>query len=111
MKVPSLSVPLFLIIFGSLWLLKTLAWLPDSSTIIAAILVAAGVLVFVLDGINKQSVISAPLLMYIGGVIYAVDAYGYAAKPLIAFGMILLGCLMLIARSDAVPPKRPKSES
>lgn len=105
MKQPSLFFPLFLIVVGAIWLLRSMGWFPATSVIIAAVLVITGILTLLLDGINKQSVVSAPLLMYIGSVLYAVSEEGYMLKPLIAFGMIFAGCLMLLARSQAVPPK------
>ena len=103
---PSLGFPLFLIIVGALWLLKSVDLFPSTANIIAFALATTGVLVFVFDGVNKQSIVSAPLLMYIGGALYAVNEEGWATSPLIALGMIVSGCLMLLARSDAVPAKR-----
>ena len=44
--------------------------------------------------------------MYIGGVLYLVNEYEYATAPFIALGMVFSGCLMLLARSNAVPHKR-----
>lgn len=58
------------------------------------------------DGINKQSIVSAPLLMYVGGAIYARHEYLIATSPLIAIGMIFSGCLMLLSRSSMVPYKK-----
>ena len=109
MKQSSLAMPLFLIIAGVLWFLKSMDLLPRKGNIIAFALAAAGVLVFILDGVNKQSVVSAPLLMYIGLSIYLTGKYGYGVKPFIALGMVLSGCLMLLARSNAVPSKSQPS--
>ena len=105
MKQPSLMMPLFLIIVGVLWFLKSIDLFPSTANIIAFALAASGVLVLLFDGINKQSVVSAPLLVYIGSVLYAVNAYGYATAPFIALGMIGAGCLMLLARSSIIPAK------
>lgn len=106
MRQPSLFLPLFLIIVGALWFLKNMQWFPETGTIIACGLAAAGVLVLVLDGINKQSVISGPLLIYIGAAVYAAQEYLFSTGTLSALGMMVLGCLLLISRSNAVPPKR-----
>ena len=106
MKQSSLALPLFLIIAGALWLLKSMDLFPSTANIVAFALFASGVLVFALDGFNKQTVVSAPLLMYIGGVLYLVNEYEYATAPVIALGMVFSGCLMLLARSNAVPHKR-----
>lgn len=108
MRPSSLFFPLFLIIVGALWFLRSMDWFPDTAIIIAFVLTAAGVLVLVFDGINKQSFVSAPLLMYIGGAIYVAHEYEYSTSILCAVGMMFIGCLMLIARSDAVPLKRSR---
>ncbi|ULJ60879.1 hypothetical protein [Wielerella bovis] len=105
---PSLGMPLFLIIIGALWFLKSVDLFPSTANIIAFAIAAAGLLVLVLDGINKQSIVSAPLLMYIGAAIYAGKEEGFATSPLIALDMVFSGCLMLLARSDAVPNKRSR---
>ena len=106
MKQPSLTLPLFLIVFGAIWLLDSLDLFPSATFIISFALIAMGLMVFVLDGVNKQSVVSAPLLMYIGAAIYLRQEYDCPTSPLLALGMVLLGGLMLLARSSAVPPKR-----
>lgn len=108
MRQSSLFFPLLLIIGGALWFLKSMDWFPQTATIIAFILAAAGLLVLALDGLNKQSVVSGPLLIYIGIAIYAANEYLLPAGPLFAIGMMLSGCLLLIARSNAVPLKRSR---
>lgn len=110
MKPAPLTLPLFLIIAGALWLLNSMDLFPSATVIVACALAATGILVFVFEGFNKQSVVTAPLLMYIGFAVYASSEYGYAASTLTALGMILLGSLMLLARSDAVPSKGEKSQ-
>ena len=50
----SLSLPLFLILFGAIWFLKSTDILPATSTLIAIGLAVVGIIVMVFDGINKQ---------------------------------------------------------
>lgn len=106
MKTSSLLMPLFLIVVGVLWLLKSMDWFPATATIVACALVVTGLLLLIFEGINKQSIVSAPLLMYIGGAIYARSEYVFETAPLIAIGMIFAGCLMLLSRSSLVPYKK-----
>lgn len=108
MRQPSLFLPLFLIIVGALWFLRSMHWFPDTAVIIAFALMVAGILVLLLDGINKQSVVSGPLLLYIGGAIYASHEYDHNTSVILALGMMVLGILLLIARSNAVPHKRAR---
>lgn len=110
MRQSSLFVPLFLIIVGALWFLRSMNWFPNTAIIVAFILMAAGVLLLMLDGINKQSIVSAPLMMYIGAAIYVSREYGYDSNIIWALGMMLLGVLLLLARSDFVPYKGTKSK-
>ncbi|MDK4680730.1 hypothetical protein [Kingella negevensis] len=107
MKQP-LMMPLFLIIVGTLWFLNSVNLFPSTADIVAFTLMAVGALVLIFDGINKQSIVSAPLLAYIGGAIYIVNNYDYPTSPVFALGMIFTGCLMLLARSDLVPAKRSR---
>nr|WP_301286331.1 hypothetical protein [Neisseria perflava] len=101
-------MPLFLIIFGAVWFLKTTGILPATATLIAIGLAVAGIAVLVMDGINKQSVISGPILVYIGAAVYLRTQYWFPYSPLIALGMMVLGFLLLLSRSDLVPEKRQK---
>lgn len=111
MRASSAALPLFLIIGGGLWLLKSLDWFPDTAMIVAFALVLTGFLTLFWDGINKQSVVTSPLLMYTGLAIYLRYAYFYATSPLIALGMMVAGILMLLSRSDWVPHKKQKQKT
>lgn len=101
---PSLFLPLFLIIVGAIWFLRSLDLFPATSDIVAVILGITSVFILILEGINKQTLITSPLLAYIGASIYIYNRYIIGLSTLTAGGMILVGCLMLIARSDIVPP-------
>ena len=105
----SLALPLFLIIAGALWFLKTTDILPATSILIATALGIAGVVVLLMDGINKQSIVAGPMLMYIGAGIYLRGQQYFVGLPtLIALGMMILGCLLLLSRSSIVPFKQIK---
>ena len=67
MPQPSLFLPLFLIIAGAVWFLKTTDILPATATLVSIALAGAGIVVLVMDGINKQSGGAGPLLVYLGG--------------------------------------------
>lgn len=108
MRQASLALPLFLILFGAVWFLKTTGILPATATLIAIGLAVAGIAVLVMDGINKQSVISGPILIYIGASVYLRHEYFFNYSPLVALGMMILGCLLLLSRSDMVPHKMHK---
>lgn len=111
MKQPSLFLPLALIIIGAIWFLKSTHILPATSVMVGAGLVFGGVAVLLLDGINKQSIIAGPFLMYCGAAVYAnsVQAPFYSIKPLIALGMIILGLLLLLSRSNLIGERKEKS--
>lgn len=104
----SLTLPLLLIIVGAVLFLKTTHILPATAVLIAAALAVVGIAVLVVDGINKQSVVTGPMLMYLGAAIYVRGEYWFGYSLLIAIGMMLLGSLMLLARSNLVQSKRGK---
>lgn len=108
MPQPSLFLPLFLIIAGAVWFLKTTDILPATATLVSIALAVAGIVVLVMDGINKQSVVAGPLLVCIGAAVYLKSQYLLGYSPLVALGMMVLGCLLLLSRSSLVPYKMPK---
>ena len=105
MRQSSLFLPLLLITVGAVWFLKSTDILPATSTMIAIGLAAFGLLVLLTDGINKQSVVAGPLLVYTGAAVYLRNAYWLDLSPLVAGGMVVLGCLLLLSRSNMVPYK------
>lgn len=108
MKQSSLFFPVSLIIIGALWFLRSSGILPTTTSLVAIVLMGAGGLVLLLDGFNKQSLFYAPMLFYAGIASYLCSAYRLAVPSLIALGMVLAGCLMLIVRSPGIPPKQSK---
>ena len=106
MPQPSLFLPLFLIIAGAVWFLKTTGILPATATLISIGLAIGGIAVLVMDGINKQSIIAGPILIYTGAAVYLKSQYFIATSPLLALGMMVLGCLLLLSRSNIVPLKQ-----
>ncbi|UOO81169.1 hypothetical protein LVJ83_09305 [Uruburuella testudinis] len=108
MPQPSLVLPLFLIIAGAVWFLKTTGILPATATLISIALAVAGIVVLLMDGINKQSVVAGPILIYIGAAVYLKSQYLLGYSPLVALGMMVLGCLLLLSRSSIIPYKMPK---
>ena len=91
-----------------MWFLKTTGILPATATLVSIALAVAGIVVLVMDGINKQSVVAGPLLVYIGAAVYLKSQYLLGYSPLVALGMMVLGCLLLLSRSSLVPYKMPK---
>ncbi|MGO3860010.1 hypothetical protein AB8Q18_06245 [Neisseriaceae bacterium CLB008] len=107
MKTPTLALPLVLIVLGTLWFLKTTDILPATSSIIALFLAIAGLVVMIVDGFNKQTVVWGPFLMYCGLAVYLIKSEYLAYSPILALGLVILGLLMLIARSEYIPYKKP----
>lgn len=105
---PSATQAFILIILGVLWLLKSTALLPDTTTLLAILLASAGAGLMLIDGITKSSIVTNPMLIYTGAAIYLFDANKLRLSHSLALGMILLGILMLIARSDRIPERRLK---
>ncbi|MDF0604899.1 hypothetical protein HZU77_004415 [Neisseriaceae bacterium TC5R-5] len=104
----SAALPIILICLGSVWFLKSTSLLPDTSTLLTLLLTAAGIVLLIIDGFNKSTLITSPLLVYAGGAIYLYDHYGLYASHLVSLGMVLAGLLMLIARSPQIPERSRK---
>ena len=104
----SAFLPLVLIVLGVLWFLKSSALLPDTTTLLALMLAASGVVLLVVDGLTKSTLVTAPMLMYAGVAVYLFDEDKLRLSHMLSLGMILLGVLMLIARSERIPERRQR---
>lgn len=105
MRSRSLFLPLVLIVIGSLWFLKATQLMPATSSIIAIGLVVLGVVVLLTDGINKQSIVAGPFLVYVGAAVYLYYQYIFNWSHIFSVGMVCLGLLLLLSRSHAIPDK------
>jgi hypothetical protein len=104
------SLPITLIIVGVVWLVWHFRLFPDIDWVIALAFAAGGIAVMVFDGINKNSIVIGPILIAMGGAWALHDHYRVSWSLIIPLLLVLLGVLMLIARSAAIPDKRPASE-
>ena len=100
------SLPVTLIVVGLGWLLWEFRLFPDIDWIISLGFVAGGIAVLVLDGINKNSVVVGPFLVAIGIVWFMHDRYGTTWRLIVPVMLVVLGVLMLVARSPRVPERR-----
>ena len=100
------SLPVTLIAVGVGWLLWEFRLFPDVDWIISLGFIAAGVAVMAIDGVNKNSVVIGPFLIAIGAAWLLHDRYGTQWRYLIPVMLVVLGALMLIARSPRVPERR-----
>ena len=99
------SLPVALIVVGLGWLLWEFRLFPDLDWIVALGFVLGGVLVLVLDGINKNSVVIGPFLVGIGVAWFLHDRYYLPWRVEIPGLLVLLGLLMLVARSARIPER------
>ena len=105
------SLPITLIIVGLVWLVWHFRLFPDIDWVIALGFIAGGIAVMVFDGINKNSIVIGPILIAMGGAWALNDRYRVSWSLLIPGLLVLLGVLMLIARSAAIPDKRVSSKT
>lgn len=87
----SATLPVLLITFGVLWFMKSAALLPDTATLLALGLVGAGALLFLLDGLNKSTVVVAPLLGFAGLAVHGIDRFGLPLSAWGSMAMVLAG--------------------
>ena len=103
------SLPVTLVVVGLGWLLWEFRLFPDVDWIIGLGFIVGGIAVMVLDGVNKNSIVIGPFLIAIGIAWLAHDRYGIHWRFIIPVMLVLLGGLMLAARSAKVPERRPRS--
>ncbi|MBS0320637.1 MAG: hypothetical protein JSR18_08860 [Proteobacteria bacterium] len=104
------ALPITLIVIG----LVSLAWyfgiIPDRSLLVSGGFIVAGVAVLVADGLTKTSVVSGPFLIAIGIAWWLHDNRDWSFRLIIPVMLVLLGVLMIVARSASIPERKtPKS--
>ena len=99
------SLPITLIIVGLVWLAWHFHFFPDVDWVIALGFIAAGIGVLVIERINKNSIVTGPLLIAIGIAWALHDQYRVSWSVMIPVILILLGVLMLVARSPRIPER------
>jgi predicted neutral ceramidase superfamily lipid hydrolase len=103
------ATPVTLIIVGLLGLVWYFGWLPDVDSITAIALIVAGIAILLMDGVTKHSIVLGPSLIA-GGIAWWVhDRYRFRWTLLVSVLLIVIGILMLVARSPKIPEKRTKS--
>jgi len=101
------SLPITLIVVGAIGVVWYFGWFPNVQSVTALALAAAGALVLATDRITKSSVVLGPMLIAVGGAIWLHDTYRLHWWLLVSILLILLGVLMLVARSPRIPERRP----
>ncbi|WP_293764968.1 hypothetical protein [uncultured Aquitalea sp.] len=101
----SAALPVALICLGSVWFLKSTALLPNTTTLLSLLLAVSGVLLLIVDGFNKSTLVTSPMLVYAGAAVYLYDNFVLRLSHVMSLGMVLIGLLMLIARSDQIPER------
>lgn len=104
------ALPITLIVVGLVWLLWYQGWLPDKDWVIAIGFIAAGVAVLALDGFTKTSVVMGPFLIAIGIAWIVHDRYRTSYGVIVPAMLVILGALMLVARSPSIPERRPRAD-
>lgn len=99
----SAFIPILLIAAGAGWLLKMQGMAPSLRGIMAALLALCAIVYLLSGGVNKESVVLAPMLLYVSACLGLPLFQVFSLSFEIAAGMVLLGVLMLLARLDAVP--------
>jgi hypothetical protein len=105
------AMPVTLIVFGILGVIWYLGWFPDFDSITTIALVGAGVAILAMDGITKSSIVLGPTLIALGIAWWLHDAYRIRWTLLVSVILIVIGALMLVARSPSIPETRGKSDT
>ena len=104
------ATPITLIVIGVLGLVWYFGWFPDFDAITSIALIAGGVIIIAMDGITKNSVVLGPTLIAVGIAWWLHDHYRLRWTLLVSVLLIVLGGLMLLARSPKIPEKREKAD-
>lgn len=111
MKQRSAAFPIVLIGIGAGLLVNELQLMPKLGTLIILGLIAAGIAVLAFEGVNKSSIVTAPMLIATGFAVYLKDFHGLSLKLAIPGLMVLAGLLMLLARSPQIRERNQQDET
>jgi hypothetical protein len=100
------GLPITLIVVGLAWLAWHFGWFPDIDWVVAVGLVIGGIAVLALDGLTKSSVVIGPFLIGAGIAWGVHERFRIGWAVLIPCMLVLLGVLMLVARSPRFPDRR-----
>lgn len=103
------TFPVLLITAGLLWFLHSTALLPNAHSLVAIGLAVAGGAMLLLDGLNKSTLVATPMLGFAALAVYGLDRFGLPFSVWASCGMVLLGLLLLGARSPSVPERRRRA--
>ncbi len=101
--------PVLLIVIGAGWLLNKFDYFPSMRWLVILGLLVAGVAILAIEGVNKSTVVLAPMLIASGLAILFRLQYGLAWSLQWPVLLILWGALLLLARSKLIAPAPPKS--
>ena len=100
------GAPITLIVIGGLGVVWYLGWVPDFDAITSIALVAGGIAILAMDGITKSSIVLGPTLIAVGIAWWLHDYYRLRWTLLVSVLLIVIGGLMLLARSPRIPERR-----
>ncbi len=99
----TLVIPLLIIAIGTGWLLTTLNIVPGLNWIWILGLAITGLTSFAVSGIDKASILIGPFFL-IASTLSVLRQIGYVTFNIeIPILVIVVGCLLLIARSPSIP--------
>ncbi len=104
------ALPVTLIVLGALGLVWYFGWFPDFDALTSIGFIAGGVLVLAMDGITKSSIVLGPTLIAVGIAWWLHDQQHLRLSLLVSVLLIVIGALMLVARSPRIPERRPPRE-
>ncbi len=97
------TFPLVLIVFGAAWLALEVGWFGEWHSLIAVALMVLGVAIPVAEGLNRQSIVAGPMLVYCGAA-WLAYLHGVLSERVVwPLGVVVWGALLLISRSPMVP--------
>ncbi|MBE9609313.1 hypothetical protein [Chitinilyticum piscinae] len=96
--------PVVLIVLGAGWLLNELNIMPEVSWLVIIGLAVAGMAILLVDGVNKSSIVNAPLLLGASLATFLCQYQGLSLRLVLPALLMLLGVLLLIRRHPAIPP-------
>jgi hypothetical protein len=99
----TLLLPILVIVIGAGWLISALGYAPDIDWLWTISLALAGIATFLLAGFDKVTVVVGPFFLAASGLSILRQTERLSFDIEVPVLVILVGLLLLVARSPAVP--------
>lgn len=105
------ALPALLFSFGAIWLMHNLGWIPDADWLRIVAPAIIGIVLFVLNGVTRTTIVVSPILLLVSLMQYLHDFYAIERKLMMPVLLMVAGLLMVVARLPSFAGRERRTDS